>query len=166
MKVFLVGFMGAGKTTLGKQLAQQLGYTFVDTDQLIEKHLQTSITDYFEKEGEVAFRNIETQILHTLATTENTVIATGGGLPCYNNNMAWMNGHGITIYIKQPIEELANRLINQKNNRPLIKTVQNHALPAHIKGLLQIREPYYLESKFVILGHVATPQTVINTIFS
>lgn len=165
MKVFLVGFMGAGKTTFGQQLAQQLDYKFVDTDRLIEEHLQTTIADYFEKEGENAFRAIETQILHNIGTTENTVIATGGGLPCYNNNMAWMNGHGITIYMKQTVEELANRLIIQKNNRPLIKSVQNNDLPAYIKGLLQTREGYYLQCKYEFSGPFISPQTVINTIF-
>jgi shikimate kinase len=79
--------------------------------------------------------------------------------------MNWMNGHGITIYIKQTVEELANRLIIQKNNRPLIKSVQNDGLPAHIKGLLQKRERYYLQCKYEFLGPLVSPQTVINTIF-
>src|SRR5436853_6290275 len=96
-KVFLIGFMGSGKTFLGKQLAQLLNYEFIDLDEWIEQREKKSIAEIFSEDGEEYFRKKESQQLKLLAEKNNAVIATGGGTPCFHDNMKWMNDHGFTI---------------------------------------------------------------------
>lgn len=158
--------MGAGKTTLAKQISEQYGYAYIDTDDEIEKATGKSISELFDTIGEKDFRKLETDTLRTLKIDTNTIIATGGGLPCYNNNMEWMNENGITIYLKHSIEELKKRLEKDIKQRPLLKSQQNLTLSAHIEALMSVRSHYYEQAKFVILGNLISPQTVINTTFS
>ena len=99
MKIFLIGFMGAGKTTVGKKLAKKMNYTFTDTDQIIEKTYKTSISTLFENKGENKFREIERRTLLSI-NGENQIVSTGGGTPCYLNNMKWIKKNGISIYLK------------------------------------------------------------------
>lgn len=164
MLYFLVGFMGAGKSTLAKEIAQLTGYKFVDTDTLLEEKQQLTIPQYFEKFGETAFRKEETLILQNLSTSINAIVATGGGLPCFNGNMEWMNANGITIYIKQSTEELIKRLENTKPQRPLLQGVDTFNFPNHIKGLIELRKPYYELATHTFDGPMVSPQTVINTV--
>lgn len=161
--IFLIGFMGAGKTTLAKQIAQQYGYTYIDTDLEIEKTTGKSIAQIFEEEGEQAFRKLEASALRSISFDKNTVVATGGGLPCHYNNMEWMNEHGITIYLKLTPQQLKERLGNEAESRPLLKNAKKTTLLTHIEHLTELREPYYNLAKFVILGTLASPQTIINT---
>lgn len=99
MRIFLIGFMGCGKSTLGKKLATKLGYDFIDLDYQLEKQMGTSIGNYFAANGEEAFRKLESKTLKEFDYPINGVIATGGGTPCYFDNMDWMNSNGITIYM-------------------------------------------------------------------
>jgi shikimate kinase len=119
MKVFLVGFMGAGKTTLGRMLAEQLNVPFIDLDQLIQKYTHQSIPQIFEKKGEDTFRKIETRLLHQTVLIQNAVIATGGGTPCFHDNMEWMNQEGSTLWLTAPFEIIYSRLSDTQMNRPL-----------------------------------------------
>ena len=119
MKIFLIGFMGSGKTTLGKKLARVLGYDFVDLDKVIEEESGVSVPDYFSRHGEDAFRQLERDCLRTRLPAGPVVVATGGGAPCYFDNMDWMNEHGVTVYLMLPPGVLASRL-NGSRNRPLI----------------------------------------------
>src|SRR5690606_32439248 len=96
--IFLIGFMGCGKSTLGKKVATKTGYSFIDLDELIVQKIHMSISDYFESHGEAAFREIERDTLHSLYGSKNTIVATGGGTPCHLNNMEWMNKNGKTVY--------------------------------------------------------------------
>lgn len=150
--IFLVGFMGCGKTTLGRKLAANLGIEFIDLDHLLEAHAGMTIAQYFEKFGEAAFRKLESEILQQTAYPEQAVIATGGGLPCFFDNMPWMNAHGKTIYIKLPPKTLAQRLENEKDERPLLREKQGDELVDFITGKLTEREPFYSQATIVANG--------------
>ncbi|MDR2843855.1 MAG: shikimate kinase [Candidatus Symbiothrix sp.] len=120
-KIFLIGYMGAGKTTIGQNLARRLNLQFVDTDKYIESRYRKKINQIFAERGEEEFREMERKALQEVTQFENVVISTGGGTPCFFDNMQWMNQHGQTVYLKVAVEELAHRLNICKQNRPLIK---------------------------------------------
>ena len=148
--LFLIGYMGSGKTTLGKCLAKKLGLSFIDMDLFIENRYRKSISLIFKEHGEDKFREIEHKVLEEIVGFENTVISTGGGLPCYFNNMELMNGHGTTIYLKASPDELASRLKNSKDNRPLIKDKAPTELKEFIREGLNKRETYYQKAALAI----------------
>lgn len=150
MKVFLIGFMGSGKTTIGKKLANYLKYDFVDLDKFIEARAGMSILDYFAAHGEHAFREMEREVLQNTVYAENVIIATGGGAPCYSDNMEWMNNNGRVAYLSLPPKALANRLENSTADRPLIKHLKGDELVNFITEKLNEREIFYNQSKFVV----------------
>ena len=121
MIIFLIGFMGSGKSTTGKRLARRMGYTFVDTDSLIAERLGMSVNKIFDRLGENAFREAETRLLNELIFKDNLVVSTGGGLPCYGGNMDLMNFNGQSVYLKVSSSVLYERLSLRKDKRPLIK---------------------------------------------
>jgi shikimate kinase len=143
--IFLTGFMGAGKTSVGKQLAERLDIPVVDTDQLIEQKIGKSINEIFAKEGESAFRKYERELLKTLPL-KNIVITTGGGMVIQKENRDWMKKHGIVIYLHCEPEEILRRLASDKT-RPLLK---QHNKQEQIKRLWMERLPYYQEAHFMI----------------
>ena len=142
--------MGSGKTTIGKKLANYLKYEFVDLDKLIEVKAGMSIVDYFEIHGESAFRELEKEVLQLAHFGQNAIIATGGGTPCYDDNMAWMSTHGQVVYLSMPPKALASRLENSKADRPLIRNLKGDELVDFISNKLKEREPFYNQSKFVV----------------
>lgn len=142
-RIFLVGFMGAGKTTIGKELAKKLKFKFVDLDDLVQSSTKKSISTIFEKEGEIAFRIHEQQALLKLADINNLVIATGGGCATYENNMSWMNEHGYTIYLYAHPGVLFHRLAKNKDGRPLIENLSDLELMKFIDETIEIRHVYY-----------------------
>jgi shikimate kinase len=143
--------MGSGKTTYGKELAEELGYDFFDLDEAIEKKAGKSIVDIFEKEGEGAFRTLESETLHeTEKLDDNTVIATGGGTPCFHDNMEWMNKNGKTIYLKLFETELQRRLADQIHERPLLKELTEETLLDFIYKTLRERASFYHQANVVI----------------
>ncbi len=142
MIIFLVGFMGSGKTTLGKRLAKFLGYAFVDLDKVIETRAGESIPRYFQEHGEDAFRKLERECLQAGLPARNTVVATGGGAPCYFDNMDWMNRNGVTVYLMLSPGALASRLKGSAD-RPLIAGKSGPELVAFIEAKLAERESYY-----------------------
>ena len=152
MKIYLIGFMGSGKSTIGRKLANHLHFDFVDLDRLIEIKAGMSIAEYFNAHGEEKFREFERDVLRQSVFPENTIIATGGGAPCYFNNMAWMNETGKTVYLSLEPKALANRLENAKVQRPLIKGLSGEELVNFIKLKLGSREPFYHEAQFIVSG--------------
>ncbi len=150
MKVFLVGFMGSGKTTIGKKLANYLKCDFIDLDKLIETKVGMSIVQYFELHGESAFRDLEREVLQKTDFPENVIIATGGGAPCFGDNMSWMNENGLVAYLSLSPKALASRLENSKTDRPLIRNLKGDELEGFISAKLAEREPFYNQSKFVV----------------
>jgi shikimate kinase len=160
MKIFLIGFMGCGKTTLGKRLALKLGYQFVDMDKVIEAETQLSISEYFSKFGEDAFRETESRTLKNTILPENVVIATGGGAPCFFDNIEWMNANGTTVYLSLSPKSLAKRLASATEQRPILKDLKRDELEQFIAERLRLREPFYKQAKISIKGLDQTPEKV------
>lgn len=151
-RIFLIGFMGSGKSTLGKALAHDIGYDFMDLDKVIENQSGMPITEIFGKYGEHGFREKEKETLHSLTLISNTLIATGGGAPCFYDNMEWMNSHGQTIFIDCPVDTLVDRLRSELDHRPLIKGFDDAGLKNFIIDKLAERMPYYTQAQFHVFG--------------
>ncbi len=165
LKIFLIGFMGAGKTTLGKDLAKRLKIPFYDLDQIIEKEEGSSISNLFKHIGEPAFRELEGKYLKEFIDIEPYVLATGGGTPCYYDHIQWMNRQGITIYLKLTVGSLTNRLMeSKKQERPLIKEFEKEELLQYIEEKLIEREPYYLQSNIILKGENLRTVDIIKEI--
>lgn len=147
--VFLIGFMGSGKTHWGHILAERLGVPFLDLDAFIETGEGKSIAAIFEVLGENGFRASEREYLHRVAAMPPTVIATGGGTPCFFNNMPWMKQHGTTIYLKTSPEILFGRLKNERMQRPLLKNLSEAELRDFIRERLEERGPFYRRADFI-----------------
>jgi len=141
--VFLIGFMGSGKTTLGKKLASRLNKKFIDLDQLLVERVGMSIPEYFEQHGEANFRTLESQLLKE-QTTEDTIVSTGGGSPCFFDNMEWMKQNGLPLYLNLSAKALYDRL-RQSNiaSRPALKGLQGEDLLAFVTEKLAERAPFY-----------------------
>jgi shikimate kinase len=151
-RIFLIGFMGSGKSTLGGQLARRLDYQFMDMDQLIEETSELSVPEIFNEHGEAVFRKWEHDILLELCRRDKLVISTGGGAPCHSGNMDLMNANGTTIYLKLTPEALRDRLIQSKTERPLIKGKSEPELLEFITGLLEQREKFYEQATHSVNG--------------
>jgi shikimate kinase len=152
MKIFLIGFMGSGKTTLGRKLAARMNCEFIDLDHKLEQQVELSIAEYFTLFGEAAFRKLESQVLKKTQYPENVVISTGGGLPCFFDNMDWMKANGKTVYIKLNPKTLADRLETGKEERPLLQDKHGEALVAFIEQKLEEREPFYSQANIIADG--------------
>jgi shikimate kinase len=140
--------MAVGKTTYGKQIAEALQYNFIDLDALIEKEENKTIVEIFETVGEPSFRILEQQYLHKTFTLEKTLISCGGGTPCFFDNMEKMNENGLTVWLKASPVEIAYRVQNEKNKRPLLKNISNELLVNEIELKLQERTPYYKKATY------------------
>ena len=152
-RIFLIGYMGSGKTTIAKVLANTLGYTFVDMDTHIEAKEFKSVSQIFAELGEEKFRQMEQKCLHEVSEFENVVIATGGGAPCFFDNMDYMNAHGLTVYIKLSVDQLAERLENSRaNKRPLLADRKGDELKTFIAEGLAKREPFYNQAQLSAIG--------------
>lgn len=148
-RVFIVGYMGSGKTTVGRWLARSLSLQFIDLDAFIEGKYRKTVSQLFEERGEEGFRELERQTLREVAEFENVVISTGGGTPCFFDNMALMNRAGITVYLQTEPEELAHRLISSRTVRPLIAGKSKEELVSFVTEHLAQRESYYLTAAIV-----------------
>ena len=158
--VFLIGFMGCGKTTLGRRLSSRLNFEFLDLDHILEAQAGISIADYFVKQGEAAFRELESQVLKQTAYPENAIISTGGGLPCFFDNMQWMNARGKTIYIKLSPKTLADRLEKEKVTRPLLHNKHGEQLVSFIAEKIEEREAFYNQANIITDGLSLTAEKV------
>ena len=141
--IFLLGFMGSGKSTVGRQLADELGWQFIDTDVFIETRWRQRITDMFASVGEVGFRRRERMVIEELMTMEDTVFATGGGMPCYGDTMELLREAGVTIYFRCSPEVLVQRLELCKRTRPTIRDKSGDELLDFVKQSLERRAPIY-----------------------
>ena len=150
MKIFLIGFMGSGKTTIGRRLAYITGFDFVDTDRFIEMQQGMTIAEIFARQGEAAFREMECAILRDLQKREYAVVSTGGGMPCHGDNMDMMLAGGKVIYLNTSPQALSRRLIRSHTERPLIKGKTEAELQAYILKQLSEREPVYARAHIVV----------------
>lgn len=148
-KIYLIGFMGCGKSHIGKQLAHSLGWDFLDMDDFLEANEGMSISQIFAEGGESLFRELERNYLQATYDFENTVIATGGGAPCFFDNVDWMNNHGSTIYLKTPVSILVDRLKSETNHRPLLAGKTDSQLKDFISMKLEERSSFYQQARYV-----------------
>ena len=146
-RIFLIGYMGSGKTTLGRALAKELKIEFIDLDNYIEERLCKSISQIFAEKGEEGFREIERRMLHEAGEFENVVISTGGGTPCFFDNIEYMNRQGATVFLDVPVERLFIRLSIARKNRPLIVGKSDEELRCFIAEQLAKRLPHYSKAK-------------------
>lgn len=158
MLIFLIGMMGSGKTTLGRQLAQEMGYTFIDLDAYIEQRENKTIAAIFEQLGESAFREMERSALETIVQEyKSAVVATGGGTPCFLDNIIYLNQHGETIYLAVPPQELTRRLLTTNlNTRPLLVGKTEAELSDFVAKTLAHRVWFYQQAKHKIEGAAIT----------
>lgn len=155
-RIFLVGYMCAGKTTIGTELAQKLGYQFIDLDQYIEQQEGTTISALFAQKGEAYFRQLERKALADMFLQDKVVIATGGGTPCQADNMAQMNQNGTTVFLNPTINELVARLEIGKHTRPLLKDKTNEEMRHFIEEMMAQRLPYYTGAQHTCSGDLVT----------
>lgn len=146
-RIFLVGYMGAGKTTIGKVLSKMVGLTFIDLDYYIEGRFRKTVSQLFAERGEEGFRTIERNMLHEVAEFEDVLISTGGGTPCFFDNMAFMRQQGTTIYLQVSVDELVNRLELCKQTRPVLKNRSGEELKAFVQESLASRSPFYEQAQ-------------------
>lgn len=151
-RVYLMGFMGSGKSTIGKKLAANLGWSFVDLDREIEQKTGRTINDIFTDLGEEYFRKVEAETLRNLKFHTDTVIAIGGGTPCYGNNLEYMIGTGLTVYLRMTPGQLAKRISGSSQERPLTKNKDKVQLSDFIREKLAERETSYMKAGIIIDG--------------
>lgn len=147
MRIFLVGFMGSGKSYWGKLWAQKHEVPFYDLDEMIEKTTGKSVVDIFEKKGEAYFRKLESAALRSLAGEDHCIIACGGGTACFDGNIEWMNEHGLTVYLHASPSLLLENIMKEKEKRPLVKNVNEAELLFFVQKKLEERLPFYERSK-------------------
>ena len=145
-RIILIGYMGAGKTTVGRALAKELGLDFYDLDWYIENRRRKKIPQIFADEGEEGFRRIEYNMLHEVAEFENIVLSCGGGTPCFFDNIDYMNQQAQVVYLRCSPEVLHGHLLMGKTERPLLKGKKPDELIAFIKEQLEVREPFYTKA--------------------
>lgn len=150
-RIYIIGLPGAGKTTAGRQLAKKLHLPFVDLDKYIEDAEGKTVPAIFEELGEQGFRSLESKYLQQYTNVnQRFVLSCGGGTPCFNNNMGFMNENGLTVYLNPPIYFTAQRLANSKRVRPLLANTKPEDLPAQIEEILSHRGPYYQQAKVIV----------------
>ena len=148
IRIFLIGYMGAGKTTLGKAFARAMGLTFVDLDWYIEERFHKTVSQIFTERGEEGFRELEKRMLHEASDFENVVISVGGGTPCFFDNMEYMSSQGETVFLEVTPEVLFQRLRVAKRQRPLLAEKTDEEIKTFIRQALQERMVYYSQAKY------------------
>ena len=168
MKIFLIGFMGSGKTTVGRMLAKELGYVFADTDNHITDLNHLSVHEIFVQKGEGCFREMERDAIREVSRAGDVVVATGGGAPCFFDNMDYMNGAGTTIYLKLTPRGLMKRLEHGRDKRPLLRGKSDAGMLEYIETVLARREQFYSRAAITVdcegLSDNLTVETIKNTI--
>ena len=149
-RIILIGYMGAGKTTIGKALSKELGIIFYDLDWYIENRMRKTVSEIFAERGEEGFRKIEYNMLHEVAEFEDVIISCGGGTPCFFDNMDYLNQQGQVVYLKAEPEVLYKHLQMGKVERPLIKGKSHDELLTFIREQLEKREPFYSKARYTL----------------
>ena len=162
MRVYLIGYMGAGKTRLGADLSDRTGYPFVDTDDLFESRYRISIVDFFEKYNEESFRKIEKELLRETLIYPDAIISTGGGTPCFFDNMDFIRNNGKSIYMKMDTESLIKRLAAVKKKRPLLKDKSAKEMESYIREQVAEREWYYARADFTVDAENASVADILT----
>lgn len=148
--IILIGYMCAGKTTVGKALAKRLGRTFYDLDWYVEERFRKKIPQIFAEEGEARFRDLECRMLHEVAEFEDIVLACGGGTPCFYDNMEYMNAVAETVYLKASADTLCQHVAMSRGERPLLKGKSDEELRSFIDSQLALRAPFYEKAQHIV----------------
>jgi shikimate kinase len=164
MKIFLIGMMGSGKSHWCRKLAKKMKCGAYDLDFLIETYEDNTIAEIFGEFGEAHFRKAEAKILRWFGEKKSYVLATGGGTPCFLDNMQWMNKNGITIWIDEPVEVLVERLKPEKAHRPLIKDLTDEELNYFLAVKLKEREPFYSQATYHLRDNKISDQSFAQII--
>jgi shikimate kinase len=149
MHIYLIGFMGSGKSYWGKKWADAVKAEFVDLDLLVEA-MHGPIGDIFAEKGETYFRDLETDFLRELSGKKNCIVATGGGTPCFNDNITWMNENGRSVYLRSSPGHIMDRLWLERKKRPLIKNLNDEELLYYIIEKIRERESFYNQASVII----------------
>ena len=149
-RIILIGYMGSGKTTVGKALSKETGMMFYDLDWYIESRMRKSVSQIFAEKGEEGFRKIEYNMLHEVAEFEDVIISCGGGTPCFFDNMDYLNQQGDVVYLKATPETLYKHLLMAKIERPLLKGKSSEELIAYITEHLKERSPFYEKARYIL----------------
>lgn len=166
MKIFLLGFMGSGKTHWGQLLSKKLSIPFYDLDEQITSREGKSINEIFETQGEEYFRLLEKDTLYIITESHDSLImACGGGTPCYFNNIEYMNQSGTTVWLDTPIQVLFERLLNQRKHRPLLKDLSDAQLKAYIIKKFSDRRIYYEQASVIVEEQPVQLDQLIEKIF-
>jgi shikimate kinase len=161
-KIFLIGMMGSGKSFWAEKLKKKLKVPAYDLDALVEMMEEKSIQEIFAEDGEEYFRKAEAKMLRLFAEKKQFVLSCGGGTPCFNDNMKWMNKNGITIWIDEPVEILTERLSQEKSHRPLIAHLGDSELQDFLHNKLQERAAYYEQSTYRLNGEKLDESTLVK----
>lgn len=164
MKIFLLGMMGSGKSFWKKSLSAKLKTGGYDLDHIIESVEEKTISEIFEEEGEAAFRKTEAKLLRWFAEKKSFVLATGGGTPCFHQNMEWMNQQGITIWLDTPLALLTERLVKETDHRPLISKLTEDELKSFLQNKLSERTPFYQQAKIRVAEDQLDLKLLVNKI--
>ena len=165
MIITLIGYMGSGKSLIGKTLATSLSATFLDLDTLIEQHEQRLIKEIFATKGEIYFREVERKVLlSTLTRQENIILSLGGGTPCFYNNMEEINAKSQSIYLQTSIKTLAERLAPEKDKRPIIAHLNEEQLQEFIAKHLFERRPFYEKAQHIVKTDDKTAEEIVAEI--
>jgi shikimate kinase len=168
LKVVLVGLPGSGKSTFGRQLAKEMGFPFLDLDQLIEERYQLKISEIFSMHGEGTFRDWESLVLQdTLKQDRAYILASGGGTPCFNDNMDLINAQAISVYLDVPLGSISRRLQSSKaQQRPLFQGLDQGELTLKLKSLLVSREYFYSQAKIKLSGEDFSAELLLVELIS
>jgi shikimate kinase len=165
MRVFLIGFMGSGKTHWGKILSRQVNLPYFDLDEVITDAEKKSIQQIFHDSGEEYFRIKEQEVLEALAEDhDNIIISTGGGTPCFFNNIDFMKQQGKVVWLNTSVDILLERLLRQKHSRPLIKNISDGELKSFIVKKLQDRKMYYEQAHIMLHEETITIESLLKSL--
>ena len=149
-RIILIGYMGSGKTTVGRALAKDIGLPFYDLDWYIESRMRKKVSDIFAERGEEGFRQIERNMLHEVAEFEDVIISCGGGTPCFFDNMDYLNAQGQVVWLRCEPDVLHKHLMMGKGDRPLLKGKSPEELTAYICEQLAYREQFYSKARYTL----------------
>ena len=149
-RIILTGYMGAGKTTVGRALAKDIGLPFYDLDWYIESRMRKKVAEIFAERGEEGFRQMERNMLHEVAEFENVIVSCGGGTPCFFDNMDYMNQQGQVVWLRCEPDVLYKHLMMGKGDRPLLKGKSPEELTAYIREQLAYREQFYSKARYTL----------------
>lgn len=161
-RIYIIGYMCSGKSSVSRKLANRLDYQAFDTDDMFEEKYHISVQDFFDKYGEEYFRKFESEILKKTGEMHKVVVSTGGGTPCFFDNMQWMNENGTTVFVKISPATAYNRLLTARRKRPLINGKSDDELKKYVENHYNSRLQYYEQATFTVKGESVDIDEILN----